>query len=485
VSSKSEESLSLNSVPSQSAGIAAWCPPENGIQVSLARRGLPLRRVEQPIGAPDILARIRGTWIGRLYKNHLKSSSVLRKLVIRGWRTLYPVYVNTIAVRLAKGESKRWRPLVKLGDHVSRAGLPTTEIFEAARVETPVPSIIPVKDKTYLVPPHNHYIFPPVYVAEMSDALVYGGSNLVFANDVAVCHDLYDFERDYTSEELHGRHTIDAKKLRMRLLRYDVAPYPITVAATFVDACAFNYAHWLTEVLPRIAAFCSLPQFSDIPLIVDDGLHPNIIESLESVIGTDREVISLPIGRAVQVERLYVTSVAGYVPFERRNEALSGYSHGLFCPQALALIRERMSLVAEALPVEGYPTKIFLRRTSGGRKVLNGAALEAGLMGKDFAFVQPERLTFLQQVALFNRASEVIGPSGAALANLVFAPCEVKCYILIGRLAGTSYWYWQNIACASGKTVVYIHGQLERGGSGIHADFMVDLNDFNEVLGVE
>lgn len=65
----------------------------------------------------------------------------------------------------------------------------------------------------------------------------------------------------------------------------DRKPEHISSAASFIDSCADNYAHRLTEVLPRIAAFCSSDKYRDVPLLVDAGLHENIITSLKIVAG--------------------------------------------------------------------------------------------------------------------------------------------------------------------------------------------------------
>ena len=58
----------------------------------------------------------------------------------------------------------------------------------------------------------------------------------------------------------------------------------------------------------------------------------------------------------------------------------------------------------------------------------------------------------------------------------MFAPSDAKIYILIGKFPDTSYWYWQNIACASGKEINYVFGEVVHGRErGIHSDFMVNL----------
>lgn len=445
-----------------------------------SRQADKLRKVEEATGSPDTLDRIKSTWIGRLYANHLKQIPLVRWLTIRLWRNLYPIYTNIFCAYFGSRASKRWRTLVKLEDYVKALNLPTTTVFEATSVDTPAPKVFPVADQSCLVSPHDHYVFPKVYVAELGEALIYGGTNLVFAKDTVICHDLYDFERDYTSEELHGRHVIDAKQMRMRLLHHDETPEKIAVAAAFVDACATNYAHWLTEVLPRIAAFRTLEHFANVPIVVNDGLHRNIMESLELIVGLEREIITLPVGRGLQVDRLYVTSVAGYVPFERRNAKFANHSHGVFCPPAFHLIRDRLSLSIDSLPAQEWPRKVYLRRTSGARNVENAHAIEEVLLKNGYVAVAPERLSFLQQAALFNNAEDIVGSSGAALANMIFSPSTTCLVIFIGKLEGTSYWYWQNMAAASGKYIKYILGRSL--GKSIHDDFHISQKHISLVL---
>ena len=88
-------------------------------------------------------------------------------------------------------------------------------------------------------------------------------------------------------------------------------PERVESAAVFVDACAPNYAHWLTEVLPRVALFCREERYAGIPLVVNDGLHRNLVESLRMITRGTRRIIMLPIGRAIVVSELFLTSVAG------------------------------------------------------------------------------------------------------------------------------------------------------------------------------
>lgn len=460
--------------------LPVW-PPNEGV-IDFSRQTI--RQIEKPQGkSQDIVARLKATAVGQFYLEHLKQIPFVRGLVIWSWRNGYSLYVNHIAPHLRNKNARRWRPLIKLSEYAKTRGISTTKVADAALVETPVPKVFPAHDQAYLSSPHDSYNFPPVYVAKISDGMIYGGTNLTLTKDGVICHDLYDFERDYTSEELHGRNLIDTRKRRIRWLLHDETPERIPAAAAFVDACASNYAHWLTEVLPRIAVFCAEGQFKNIPIVVNEGLHKNIMESLCLMAGPEREIITLPIGRALQVDSLYLASVAGYVPFERRNNKRPGHSHGIFSPVAFELIRTQVWSFTEELPEQAWPEKIYLRRNSGARKVTNAAVLEALLVSQGYAIVEPEKLTFLQQVQLFSAAKEIVSPTGAALSNAIFSKPGTRIAIIMARHENMIYRYWLNMLAPVQINVFYVLGNIiENHHLGIHADFSVDVKNIDELI---
>jgi capsular polysaccharide biosynthesis protein len=458
----------------------AWFPPEGNEAITKRLAAINARKINLRPKVPDILTRLKGGRIYCFYRGRLKKYLLIRKLVNAMWRNFYPKYVQIITT-FDSSTACRWRSIVKMTDYVNASNIPSIKIFNTERVDTPPPIVIPDEDQAYLSSPHTYYEFPLIYVAQLSDAQVYGRTNLVFVRDAVICHDLYDFIHDYTSEEFHGRHVIDGKKKRIRLARYDANPEYVSTAATFLDSCSSNYAHWLTEVLPRVAIFCSIEQYANVPIIVDDDLHPNIMESLALVVGNDREIIALPVGRAINVGILYITSVTGYVPFERRNKRLARYSHGLFSPLAFDQLHKRLLQFCDKPARKEWPKKIYLRRNSIGRNVTNDIEVEQLLVDNGYVIIEPERLTFLQQFALFSSVEEVVGPSGAALANLIFLCSSARLHILIGRYRDTSFWYWQNMACASGKIIHYILGDVADGNSGIHADFSINRQSINYI----
>lgn len=438
-----------------------------------------IRNLLAPPGGNDLVSRMRNSWLGQLYRNCLKQYVVVRRVAQWIWCNLFPLYIH-----LYLWMAKRL-PLTTLNDFAKKSGRPTYKLADAELVDTPQPNVFPVRDQHYLIAPHDRYTFPEIFVATIHNAITYGGTNLILADGEVVCHDLYDFERDFTAEELHGRALIDPKSRKIRLLFRDKAPEPIPVAATFVDACAPNYAHWMTEVLPRVALFCAEERFKDVPIVVNEGLHPNIMDSLFLMAGANREIITLPIGRALAVNELYLTSVAGYVPFERRTNKLSGHSHGVFSPRAFEMLREHLGALAQKKEKGIWPEKIFLRRTSGIRKVTNAIEVETLLIARGYAIVEPEKLTFLRQVELFANARVIIGPTGAAFANAVFCERGAHVAILISKCKDLSYKYWVNMLASTGIKCSYVLGDIvDNHHQGAHGDYEIKTSNLVECLEV-
>ncbi len=462
---------------------SVWMPPSGEGMIEPIQTALNIRKIEPAQTKPsDIVTLLCNLGLRRFYRRYLRRYAITRGFVIWIWRNGYPIYAN-LSVYLLNIKAKRWRPLIKLSDFARRMEVPTYKLADSSVVEIATPIVLPSYDQSYLVSPHDQYSFPEIYVATIKNAMTYGGTNLILADGEVICHDLHDFERDYTSEELHGRALIDPKSSRISWLLHDKTPEPIPVAATFVDACASNYAHWMTEVLPRIVMFCAEERFNGIPIVVNDGLHKNIMESLFLVVGNEREIITLPIGRALAVGVLYFTSVTGYVPFGRRNKKLSGHSHGIFSPHALALVRKHMNAFHENAERETWPEKIFIRRKSAARKVTNAAELESLMVSRGYVIVEPEGLTFSQQVQLFSNANTIVAPTGAALASAVFCKPGTKVAILMAKHTDMIYRYWMEVFTPNEIKVSYLLCTIVGNqGLGLHGDYLVDTMNIVDLL---
>lgn len=425
----------------------------------------------------DALKRLRGRlreW--RLIKRVERYPGV--KLLLRWlWYHAYPAYVRHVAAARVPS-----LPLVRLSTLARRLDGRVFTFTEAEAVDGGTPQVFPGKDRSLLPPSPSRQIFPGIFAVPLQDAQVTGATNLTLLDTQVICHDLYDFQRDFTAEELQGRIVIHPADERVRWLPNDPASRTIEAAASFVDACASNYAHWMTEVLPRINLFCSEARFDQVPIIVDDGLHSNLMESLKIVAGEERPVTPLPSGRALRISVLHLVSPTGYVPFDHRSTRRGGHSHGRFSAFALTALRRKL-VDSVGSPRDGLPKQIYIRRNSGARLLVNAAGIEEILIARGFSIIEPEKLGFAEQVRLFSQAETVVGATGAALANLIFCGPSARIVVMIAKHEHMPYWYWQNIARSVGCDVRYVLGEMVRfSGLGIHGNFRVNPKDMLDAI---
>ncbi|MBT9611017.1 MAG: glycosyltransferase family 61 protein [Aquabacterium sp.] len=325
--------------------------------------------------------------------------------------------------------------------------------------------------------------FPEVRLLRFDRANAYGRSSLIqLQTGRVIHHDLITPSAHMISEEDHRQLRIDAAHLTCQFVGAPLLTTVLHKAALFTDSVATNYAHWLTEVLPRIALYVRSALSADVPLIIDDGLHPNLYESLAIVVGSKRRVYKLPQDRRVHVQQLDVVTPTGYVPYAARPPKRAGHSHGIFSAEALWAVRDACKHLMP--PVNQTARKrIYVRRNSGLRKLVNDQQISETLTKAGFTVIAPEELSFSEQVRLFSQAELVIGATGAAMANLMFCPPGSRVHVLMAQHEDMPYCYWQRLADCIGINLSYGMGEVcAAHEKGFHADFTVDINHIDRVL---
>ncbi len=408
-----------------------------------------------------------------LSANHIMQHTQLKKYIQRIKNWFYPL-------------NPKYK-LTPLNKYIKKNILQTYQLMDGVIIKAFCPPTFPRVDQKYLLPSKQKYYFPEICVTQLKKATIYGGTNFVLSSEKNIIyHDLYDLKKDYTSEELHKRISIDTNGKYARWLFYDNEPKYFSKAAIFLDACAINYAHWLTEVLPRIALFCSDYRFMAIPIVINDGLHENIIESLFRVVDVEREIITCPLNRAIIVEELYITSPTGYVPFQRRTTTRLEHSHGEFSSKALEFMRNKINIQFTNDVTQTYPDKIFLRRNSSSRNIDNVFELEMFLVSQGYVIIETEKLSFTHQIQLFKNANIIIAPTGAALANAIFCKPGTQVMVLMAKHKNMIYRYWCNILCPIKIAVTYILCDMVSNENldspDIHGNYIVNIKEVLNAL---
>ena len=429
-----------------------------------------------------LLDQLKQTLPGRFYLRVLKPVPGMARLMRLCWRTLLPVLQRLligmhwahVSLRsattprvLPPGKiwqfavtGRRWMPMLGFHAAVSR-GEATWLTQQRPLSDTAAPAVASEGERLRAI--------------QVSDGWVFGKSNFLFRRGICLHHDWSHFATDYTSEELHQRALIDPVRRRIAWRELDLEPVELAVAGAFLDACSGNYAHWLTEVLPRILQFCQQPDWVGIPLLVDARLHPNLIDSLHRTIDPSRPLHFVGAGQAVFARTLITLTPSGYIPFDRRTGCPAPDHQGRFLAPALSAMVAHLRKSLPATPTVP-PRRLLIRRNAGARLLRNQQDLERALLAQGFEVVEPELLPFDRQVQLFAQAGVVVAPTGAALANLLFCDANARIVVLAARHPDMPTGYWSAMATATGCRVDCIEGEgVGDAGLGIHRDFTVPV----------
>jgi hypothetical protein len=330
---------------------------------------------------------------------------------------------------------------------------------------------------------------PQLSVVTIKNAILRGESNLATTSTGIVHHDLFDIRRDALPEVFFERLAINENRRRAKWKSLgERGAGRLEAAAGFTDACSHNYAHWLTEVLPRIFLLATCEDFAVTPIVLDAQIHANFRRSADLILGDGREIHCLKPSELLSVDNLHFVSHAGYVPFKRLTKTDLGHSHGVFSGGVLSdMVRHLQRRLG--LEDRFERRRIYIRRRSHVRHLVNDAEIEDRLVAAGFTIVEPEKLTFDEQVELFSEAEIVVGATGSALANLIFCPATCPVIILISNFRQTPYWYWHNMASAVGNQVVHVVGQSLAPDDADpfepdapHADFRVEVSDIFDAI---
>lgn len=426
---------------------------------------------------------LKGSLLGKTYIRYFKHYPFINGFAIYAWERLIPigflVYITFSRLNIFTENKYKRISLKKISDHL----LTRQVILPKQSVLMSIPDIFPKKNNRTLNL-KTKYEFPEIFITTFKNCTVTGASNFLNVDNSVICHDLIRSSHDYTSEELHGRFIINAKKSLVTILLNVEVSAEIENGVVFTDAVSGNYVHFLTEVLPRVFLFSKECPNSNAILVIDYGLHPNIMQALGMVIGKNINIIGLETGAQILVKSLQVVSPCGYIPFQRRvnTKHLTDHSDGVFSPTALSMMSEFIKKNVSNLVDASTLKKIFIKRNSKIRNLSNAEDVEHILVADGFAVIEPERLSFIEQVNIFSNAEVVIGATGAAFGNLIFCNSTTKIIILTSDYKNMIYGYWQSMANAVGNKVTYVIGGSADVNSHLHSNFQINISDIKDAI---
>jgi Glycosyltransferase 61 len=268
----------------------------------------------------------------------------------------------------------------------------------------------------------RYHAHDEVFLARIPDAHILGPSGVVIAPDGGIVE-----ESTWSWGWLERDRVLVSCKLP-RAVRLEGIYY--TIASLFSE----GYAHWLLDVLPRLYALDRLPT-DETRIVVSGPLNKWQRESL-AIMGLDLARLVVLGSQHLQVDVLYFPSYFGG----------PGNPHPLACQW----LRDRM---LKQLEPRDSGRRLYISRRGARRRVINEHELEPILKDYGFEIIETELMSLQQQILLFGAADVIVGPHGAGMSNILWAPPDCKILELFGAncvramyyaladVLNQSYWY--------------------------------------------
>ncbi|GAA1747311.1 glycosyltransferase family 61 protein [Aeromicrobium alkaliterrae] len=188
-----------------------------------------------------------------------------------------------------------------------------------------------------------------------------------------------------------------------------------------------NYYHFLTDVLPRLGVYAdAVPDADPAPTILvpqSRGWQRTLLEI--AGYGDLPRIDDAP-DLAVRADRLFVPSIPNVVENAPRS--------------MVEWVREHLRPSAGADP---RPRRLYVTRGTqpNSRRIVREDELWARLEERGFEKVEPGSLSPQEQIDVFSAAEMIVGPHGAALTNVLFAPAGVTVLeIFTAPYVNQCYW---------------------------------------------
>jgi hypothetical protein len=236
-------------------------------------------------------------------------------------------------------------------------------------------------------------IVEPTMVASIVNARVYSSHGLVIIGNSVIKEFSPAFGK--TIDQLNIYHKI------ILPIPYKIKGRVLLLTAPGAD---INYFHWMMDLIPRLGLFekCGL-QLDEIDyVLLGHKSLPFQLDTLQLLNIDINKVINLNRYSHVYIKELIVPSFVG----------LPGNMPKSTCEYL------RSKFIKTEIKATG---KIYISRINADfRKVINEEDLIKSLKTKNFEIIRSEKLSFKEQVELFQSAKIVIAPHGAGLTNITF-----------------------------------------------------------------
>ena len=271
----------------------------------------------------------------------------------------------------------------------------------------------------------------PAYVAALDEASVTGQSSAVFGAGGEILSDTYADARFGDQVDLRADTVVKMRQGDTALLDLPKPSRRIDQAINLAGVATNHFGHWFAEFLPRLRHIAQLPELAAMPILVNSDMPRSHFEFLERL--CSNPILRISRDEVVKVGTLIVAPTIGFFPFDLKpGHSVPVESQAALSGPAIRFMRDKVLASLDDPRPTGEAIYLSRENSSWGRP-LNEDALLARCSYIGLRPVRLQTMDFAEQVATIRRASTIVGPTGSALNNLIFARRETRLIILTQR----------------------------------------------------
>jgi capsular polysaccharide biosynthesis protein len=234
---------------------------------------------------------------------------------------------------------------------------------------------------------------------------------------------------------------------------------------TLPSGAVANYGHFILDCLGGVAATMGVPELAGYPYVFPP-LAPWQRRHLELLGVSSPTILTGDVYRAART--IYTNCMA----------------HNLHAPNLHFLtVRDRQLSNLASHESPNFSERLYLSRRGHMRVFRDEPELEARLAASGFAVVQPELHSVDQQIRMFRRAKIIVGPTGAAFANVLYCQPGAQVVEIAPRQMADRWVGWLCALTGARWRPYFCEGQSENASAPHHdVTFGVDIADFTRHL---
>jgi len=318
-----------------------------------------------------------------------------------------------------------------------------------------------IKQKVY--PPHYYgeskkepitVSLPEIYVSTLKNVNIIGGNNIILSNTTALLEEISYFP--FSRLDLRSHIVIQHSQKNLVIDCIKDATI-IKRGIMFCGTASYNYYHWLIEFLPEYHLIEKL-KLSKYPLLVDEEVlnTPQLKQSLDIINSLKLPVIPIKKNHKYLVQELVYPSQMSWTAINIRPYLNLKSTDSFTSVAALQYLQDKLNLKK----ITSKKRKIYIARNGSLNRRFNETEIINLLQKYNYEIVNPELLTFSDQVELFSQTKVIVAASGGGLTNLIFTPKGAKIICLMNTKVDFSS--FSNLAEILEKEMIFLEGTIDK-----------------------